>query len=123
MVVLAQRSGAYGAAQACLLAGITVLPVNYALALTQLRLSPLPIMSLLWRPFAAAASMYWIVCSLLEHISPPTHGLAGVAWLLFSATAGCVSYFAIVATLWILAGRPRGPESLILERMRGARPL
>jgi hypothetical protein len=95
--------------------------VNYAVALTHLRLGPLPILALWWRPFSAAAAMYWIVRTFLEQVSPPAYGLAGAAWLLAACLIGLVSYFVIVVTLWALAGRPRGPESLLVERLRAAR--
>lgn len=121
MIHLAQQSGSYGAAQACLLAGAALLPVNYAVALTHLRLGPLPILALWWRPFSAGAAMYWIVRTFLEQVSPPAYGLAGAAWLLAACLIGLVSYFVIIVTLWAVSGRPRGPESLLVDRLRAAR--
>ncbi len=122
MYFLTARSGAIGAAQACVLAGVVVLPVNYAVALSRLELGPWSVLQFLWRPMAAAAAMYWLVVEFLERAGETENTLAALGVLLAAVLIGSVSYFALVLSLWVLAGRPSGAEALVIARLRQALP-
>lgn len=120
MIELGVRYGAFGAAQACLFAGLAILPLNYATVMRHLRIGVAPVLRLLWRPLVAAAGMFWGVREFLALAAAPGYGLEGLVWLIGAVVLGCGLYFALVLVLWRLAGRPAGAESAILTRLQHA---
>lgn len=120
MFILTQRSGTIGAAQACVLAGLVVLPVNYAVASSQLQLGLWAVVRFLWRPLAAAAGMYWLVVEFLDRAGPTESTFAALMVLLAAVLIGSGSYFALVLALWAVAGRPASAEALVIARLRQA---
>ena len=75
-------------------------------------------LSLAWRPLLSTVMMCLILAIWLSS-APPVMTLTGVpAGMLLSATAlGAVTYSLCIVTLWILAGKPSGPEEYLFDRV------
>jgi O-antigen/teichoic acid export membrane protein len=103
--------GVRGAATAFLLAGMVILPANYAVALRHLQLPAATIVRALWRPILASAVMFFAVRALVDFMpgNEFVRLLAGVA-------TGVVAYLATLMLLWRLAGGNGGAERAILDR-------
>lgn len=117
MFFMTREFGTLGAAQACVLAGVFILPVNYAVALSQLRLGAWSVLRHIWRPLVAAAAMYWIVNRYFDVIGSGYSTAGSLGVLLGAVLLGIGSYFVLLLILWSLVGRPAGPEALIRERV------
>lgn len=67
----------------------------------------------LWRPAAAAGVMAAVVT--LVQAGPPAAPILGLAR---DCAAGAAAYFTVLFALWGAAGRPPGPERILLDRAR-----
>ena len=105
------RQGIGGAAVAFVLAGLVILPTNYAVALRQLELPASVIIKALWRPIIGSAAMYFAVRALLDVI--PGNELAR---LLAGITVGFATYLSVLVLLWRLSGAGASAERAILDR-------
>lgn len=105
--------GVRGAATAFLLAGIVILPANYAVALRQLELPASTIVKALWRPIAASAVMFLAVRALVD-LMPGNE----IVRLLAGVGTGVVVYLATLFLLWRLSGADTGAERAIVDRCR-----
>jgi lipopolysaccharide exporter len=73
---------------------------------------PIAILGVLWRPAAAGIGMAWTIAELHNetlpgHILPLIHDIG----------LGIITFIFCQTTLWILSGRPDGPERLIWKRI------
>lgn len=105
--------GIQGAAGAFVLAGLVILPTNYALALKQLQLPASAIITALWRPILSAAVMFFAVRTVVDFL--PGHE---VFRLLAGIAAGVVVYLVTLILLWRLSGAGPGAERAIFDRIR-----
>jgi lipopolysaccharide exporter len=107
------HQGVSGAALAFVLAGLVVLPANYAVALRQLELPASTVIKALWRPVIAAACLFFAVRALVDFMpgNEIVRLLAGVA-------TGVVVYLATLFLLWRLSGADTGAERAIVDRCR-----
>jgi O-antigen/teichoic acid export membrane protein len=110
--------GVEGAAWAYVAAGTVVLPVNFIIITRFLHLSGWQFVSSVWRPICSAAVMYLVVRTFGP--PAPTSAIAtgeAARSLIICIAIGVPVYLFGVLALWFLAGRPRGVESWILERI------
>jgi hypothetical protein len=70
--------------------------------------------SLLWRPAVASAAMWLAVRSAHD----ADIGLPLVS-LLHDVGIGVITFAGVLIALWSIAGRPHGPEQIILEAASG----
>jgi lipopolysaccharide exporter len=105
------RQGINGAAAAFVLAGLVILPANYAVALRQLELPASVIIKALWRPVIASAAMFFAVRALLG-VLPEVE----IVRLLAGVSAGVVVYLSALTLLWRLSGAGASAERAILDR-------
>jgi lipopolysaccharide exporter len=109
--------GAYGApgiAIAKTLVMAALLPLMVAWSLRRMQLPLALFGGAVWRPLAGGVAMYLAVRAVVGAIVAPqwVELAAGVA------TGGLV-FVGVTALLWILRGRPPGPESALLGRAKG----
>jgi hypothetical protein len=110
--------GIEGAAWAYVAAAMAILPVNFILITRFLHLNRWQFVSSLWRPICSAAVMYLVVRFFGPHAPSgviPTSEAARS--LIICIAIGVPVYIFCVLALWLLAGRPRGVENWILERI------
>lgn len=103
--------GAIGVAWAYLAVVVLIVPVTYAVVLSYLRLSFRRVWLLLWRPGTATAVMYVVTRNWIVLGSDST-----LAALLTAVAVGGATYITTVAALWLIAGRPVGPERTFMDR-------
>lgn len=103
--------GAVGVAYAYLLnIAVATVPLNYALLMHNLKLPLRRVLALFWRPTIGTAVMYLAT----REVAAGLH--SSVAALLGSIAFGAVLYGATIALLWLLAGRPEGPEKTLVDK-------
>lgn len=114
----AYSAGAVGIAWAYLAnVALIIVPLNYGVVLHKLGLSFGPLLSLLWRPAIGTALMYAAVVSWIDNLSEASIGYLGALGGLTAAVAiGAVTYSGTVLLLWLISGRPDGPESTVTNK-------
>jgi O-antigen/teichoic acid export membrane protein len=112
MVLLVPVIGGFGLVGAAALNGVlaaATLVFCIAQAADCAAAAPRDHVAVLWRPLLASAAMA-AVCTLVSR------SIATPALSLFcTALAGGVSYSLVALALWLLSGRPHGPERHLLE--------
>lgn len=84
-----------------------------------LRTTPITLSDLLqpsWRPLLATPVMFLLVRELIQQMGPIAGFRDSVAALVVGTMAGAAFYTAVVALLWILAGRPESTEVALVRR-------
>ena len=74
------------------------------------------------RPIAASAAMFWIVRLFVQQLSVLDDAAVQIPLLIMAIGIGTIAYAGINFTLWSLAGRPTGPESFVIARIRKLLP-
>ena len=121
MALLLPRLGIVGAAWAFLIAASVNLPLQLMILKGVLGLPPILWLRRVWRPAVAATVMHLSVTALQIEM-PTAQGMVdGALELVAVVGAGAVSYVAVVLGLWLMAGRPPGPERYILDRLADVR--
>lgn len=110
--------GVIGAAWGCLLVVTVMLPVSHFIACRALNLPVRIVIAEVWRPALAAAVMYGSVTQLVQSMAPEVDSLILLPQLLASVLVGVLVYALTLLGLWLLAGRPVGGESIILDEIR-----
>jgi lipopolysaccharide exporter len=110
--------GIKGAAWAYVVAALAILPVTLIRITHFLNLNGWQFVSQLWRPVCSAAIMYLVVRTFGPHAPTGviTTGEAARSLMICVAIGVPVYIFAVLG-LWLLAGRPRGVENWILDRI------
>jgi len=112
----AGRWGVAGVAFAQCVASALVLVVNYAVLRRTLNLSWTATGHRLWRVVASAAVMYASVAALREVLL--LHGVDSAPGRLgLLVPAGIAVYAVTLSGLWLVLGRPDGPEQGVYERV------
>src|SRR4029079_6812925 len=112
LAVLVPRYGALGAAAAVLFAASVQVPISFVVVSRTLVLPAVAILQTLWRPSVAGLAMMAIVAWLERHFAGGSVGnLAQIAALV---PLGATVYGAMVLGLWLLSGRPKGAETVLL---------
>jgi O-antigen/teichoic acid export membrane protein len=112
------HSGVIGAAWAFTASMMLEIPIHLFLARQQLGVRVRTFLRSVWRPTIAAGLMFVLVRFVSVKWEPPADRSALIARLIALIAAGVVSYVGSVVALWVLAGRPRGAEKMVLDGAR-----
>jgi O-antigen/teichoic acid export membrane protein len=104
--------GAVGAAWAHLLAAAIFIPISLGVVLRRLRLSPTVFAASVWRTIVTVCVMAIAVHLLLGRLAAA--GWSDLAALSLGVITGALTYVAVLVLLWLVSGRPAGPETLLL---------
>lgn len=88
--------------------------ILFYMAMRYLELSPLTPLSVCWRPALAAGSMALVVSALA-----PSLGTNLLLLLIFKTGIGGLTYASVTWGLWLLAGKPKGMELMLVEFIQG----
>ena len=126
VVLLLALTPAYGLLGAGIAGGIAVVAEHAVLVACALRLLQLPFrrfLGCIQRPVLATATMAALLWSSgLGWTAPPDAAATAAHMLLVSIPLGVVSFTAMLATVWFIAGCPAGAEAdmiALLRRMSG----
>ena len=110
------RMGIVGAAWATLGTALILMPVNFYLLMRLVECRFGELVDILWRPCTATAAMYFVVRATVDPLQPGSPGELALANVI-SIASGIAVYLAVVAVLWVVAGRPEGSERVVLVRV------
>ncbi|MEM7501096.1 MAG: oligosaccharide flippase family protein [Pseudomonadota bacterium] len=111
-----QAAGAEGVAKAVVAATVLAIPLAIVALTWSKVISLLQILRALWRPVIAVL----IMAVAISYLHVADVKLAIVRLALDAAVGGTV-YFGAVVLLWLIAGRPEGPESAIVGKLTKAK--
>lgn len=124
MALLLPGRGLVGAAWAFLIAGAVTLPMQLSILNATMGLRLIHWLNRVWRPVTAATAMHLTVTAVLIALPDAGSGFMRLWQLMMVVGTGGAVYVSVVLVLWLMAGRPRGPERMILDRaqrlLRGA---
>ncbi len=127
VVLLSRPLGLAGVAYAELAATMISVSVECLMISRALGLPRLAYLKGLWRPLIAATTMAIAVALLAAELAAGALAARPLLQLAATIPAGVLTYASILTMLWLLAGKPRGAESLLLERIleisRATRPV
>jgi lipopolysaccharide exporter len=107
----AYRGGAVGIAYAYLVYVVVIsLPLNYVVVLRALGMPFRRLLSSVWRPLVGSVAMYSVVAVLVAYLREPS-----LLFLAAAIVAGAAVYAASVLLLWLMVGRPGGPEKTAVD--------
>jgi O-antigen/teichoic acid export membrane protein len=117
VIIGVQLAGTLGAAFGLLASVVIPLPFVMVAVSRMLGFTLLDWTSMLWRPLISSAAM-GVASAIWAPLMLSGIGLgdAQVLLLLFSVLLGAFTYGACIVTLWVMAGRPPGPEEYLFER-------
>lgn len=92
-------------------------PLSFTVVLRVLRVPLGRLMAVLWRPVTATAGMYLVVRETSGGYSALLGAEHPLSVLLLAVATGGVSYTVLILLLWLLSGRPEGPERILLNRL------
>jgi O-antigen/teichoic acid export membrane protein len=116
MIPLSRAYGAMGAASSYLVVTAVMIPISVGVTLRLLKISVLQFMAGIWRPLAAAATMYAIVHWFITLQPESTSNAALGAVLAQAVVLGAVVYVGTVLLFWVLSGKPEGAERMALDK-------
>jgi lipopolysaccharide exporter len=121
LVPLVWYAGIVGAAIALAFAALIEQMILSFLAFRRLALWPRDLLSRIWRCLTASAAMAALLVwsGLGWSVSAPTIG-ANLGHMFAASFAGAAVYLATLLGLWLISGRPNGPEMDILSIVRGS---
>ena len=126
MALLLPRLGLVGAAWSFLIAASVALPLQLSILNATMNLRPIHWLNRVWRPVTAATAMHLTVTAALIALPDADSGLIRLLQLALVVAGAAILYVTVVLVLWFVAGRPRGPERMIIDRvrqvLRGAMP-
>lgn len=118
MALLLPRMGLVGAGWSFLIAASVTLPVQLSILNWALEMRPILWLKRVWRPVASATAMHLLVTELQILMPAPQSAADKILQLLGAIGTGALGYSAIAFGLWLLAGRPSGPERYIVDRLK-----
>ena len=111
--------GLHGTAWAVLAHAFTMaLPITYWIVCRTTPIRIGDVFEVCWRPVVACAVMYAAVRLLLMSFNPLSAFMQSLGALLAACALGVIVYVSTSLALWLLAGRPKGPESTLLAWIR-----
>jgi lipopolysaccharide exporter len=117
--VCALQFGIVGVAYAALLSGIVCTPMYLWQIRRSIQIHPSVFLRAVWRPALASLGMVAVIAWALPAYTV-TMSLAQTAgWLLAGISVGVVAYLLLSSVLWLIAGKPAGPDRVLIERARG----
>ncbi len=117
LLVLSRTLGLAGVVYAEFFATTASVLVECVLISRALALSPSAYLRGLWRPLIAASTMAAGVTLLLSQLNTDPLTAKPLLQLGIAVPAGVAVYASALTILWLLSGRPRGAESLMLQRL------
>ncbi|MFQ5635443.1 MAG: lipopolysaccharide biosynthesis protein [Gammaproteobacteria bacterium] len=108
--------GVEGAAAGALASAAIAFPLAVIVLVKSIPLSPRTVVSAYWRPCAAALIMAVIANRLAAGID-----YSPFVRLLISASVGATAYVAALFGLWVISGRPRGIEQVVVDYVSAKR--
>jgi O-antigen/teichoic acid export membrane protein len=105
-----------GAALAILTASLFLMPINYFILFSVLKLNPFKFLETLWRPAVASSIMTMTTLIALNFFPDNGNFLSNLLKLSVSSTVGCATYTISIVILWVMSGRPETIESVILRK-------
>lgn len=121
LFLLVPRYGTTGAAQASLFAGLANIPLQLYLMRRTLGINFTDLAHVFLRPVVASGAMFWIVRVFIGHYSVADVTAMQIPLLTSAMCLGAFTYIGIDLLLWLLAGRPTGPETYMIDRLRKLR--
>lgn len=106
-------AGILGVAYSRALIGITMLIIVSLITANKCKISIHKIINVIWRPILAALVMFSILLNISDLWQIETWVLL-ITKILF----GAVIYISLILLLWILTGKPKAAESIILETIK-----
>ena len=96
---------------------VHALPITYWIVFRTTPIRIGDVIQVCWRPVVACAVMYGAVRGLLASMEPRPEFMQSLGALLAACALGVIIYVAAVLSLWMLAGRPQGAESSLIDRI------
>ncbi len=121
LAVLVPRFGATGAAQASLLAGLANIPLQIFMMRRTLGITGSDLVRVFFRPLVSSATMFWVVRTVIVEFKIADETAIQAPLLGAAVGVGVLTYTLVDIVLWLLAGRPEGPESYVLGKIRALR--
>lgn len=109
--------GAAGAAWALVGATALMLPLNFTMLCRNLALAKRDLLRTMWRPVLATGAMALAIRLTQLNEVWGVSVLHDLGEVLAALSAGVAVYATVIVGTWILAGRPRGAEQLILAKL------
>lgn len=115
IVVLTSEYGAIGAAWACLITGVINIPVYYLAMFQTLHLKLRKFLTVVWRPIVGSVIMYFVVRAVANNLETELGSIQALPYLIGVIALGAVVYTALIATMWLISGKPNGAEQVALH--------
>ena len=120
--VFALQFGIVGVAYAALLSGIVCTPMYLWQIQRSIRIRPSVFLRAIWRPALASLGMVALVMWALPAYTVTMSLAQTVGWLLAGISVGVGAYLLFASMLWLIVGKPAGPERVLIERARALLP-
>jgi PST family polysaccharide transporter len=117
LIFAVNQFGLVGAAFAYLVIEALLLAVRYVVMMRILQITPAGLISRIWRPVASSLAMAGAISLGVKPFLAGTT-LPTLLMLLICALSGALIYAISSLFLWLLAGRPGGPETFVLRKVR-----
>ena len=117
LIVATWAFGPVGTAWTFLGLAVLLIPVNFKFVAAKLHLGIGDYAKILWRPVGATAVMWIATHWLTAHWLDQAIGVKGIFILLGVVLSGALIYASSVLLLWLLAGKPGGPEHFFLTQL------
>ena len=120
--VFALQFGIVGVAYAALLSGIVCTPMYLWQIQRSIQIPPSVFLRAVWRPALASLGMVTVVVWALPAYTVAMSLAQTAGWLLAGIAVGTGAYLLLASVLWLIAGKPAGPERVLIERASALRP-
>jgi O-antigen/teichoic acid export membrane protein len=110
--------GVRGAAIAYLLASLLSMPFNYHNALKATQTAWSALLGVMIRPVVAAIVMYLVLQRIVPAGAANMGTWQALPWLLGCTALGAAIYVVVELMLWLIAGRPQGAETFVLDKLK-----
>jgi O-antigen/teichoic acid export membrane protein len=118
LIPLTKAYGVKGSAIAYLGTAAVMIPISLGVALRMLDISVLRFVTAIWRPVAAALTMFFVVREFLALTAGAESTPQLLVRLLCGVALGMATYVPALLLFWMLSGRPPGAERTALDRVR-----
>lgn len=119
LIVLTHQYGVHGAAIAYVIASVTTLPAGVWMILRTLDIPVREFLRAIWRPATGATVMYALIRLAMPPVDAATIGTAGALEIIIRfVPLGAAVYVVTVLLLWLITGRPEGPELTVTREVQ-----
>ena len=120
IAIIYREGGLLGVAHAELWSSLASMAVSLPTLFLTVKLTIREFMRALWRPTIASAAMGWIVVQSATLPFDQLGAATAARELIAGTLLGLLTYPALLAAAWWLAGRPEGMETLLVRKLAGA---